>query len=83
MRLVSVATMRELETAAVQAGVSAEEMMQRAGIGAAEAAVAFCELRYAPEHRRRWIVLAGKGNNAGDAYVVAAHLRMISPLPVT
>ena len=82
MKLVSVQTMRRLEDEAVHAGLSGEEMMRRAGLGAAEIAVAFCASRLAPEQRRRWIVLAGKGNNAGDAYVVAAHLRRLSPLPV-
>ncbi len=82
MKLVSVAAMRKLEAGAMRAGVSGEEMMRRAGIGAAELAAEFVGRRFAPEHRRRWAVLAGKGNNAGDAYVVAAHLAKISPLPV-
>ena len=61
---------RALDRSAIdEEGISGEELMERAGRGA---------FRYL---RRRWpevyriFVMCGRGNNAGDGYVVARHAR--------
>jgi NAD(P)H-hydrate epimerase len=83
MKAVTAAVMRELEEAAMAAGRSAEELMERAGVGAARELRDWCEQRLTPAHRQRWVVLAGKGNNGGDAYVVADWLAAHTSQPVT
>ncbi|MCH7822593.1 MAG: NAD(P)H-hydrate dehydratase [Proteobacteria bacterium] len=62
----SVATVREIDRAAIEdAGIPGYTLMTRAG----SAAVSEARGRY-PE-AKRWQVLCGAGNNAGDGYVVA------------
>ncbi len=58
----------EADQAAVAAGRSLDELMEAAGRAVAE--VAWLEFR-----PRRVLVLAGPGNNGGDAYVAAYYLR--------
>src|SRR5215203_2697346 len=67
-RLVSVAEMRALESAAIAAGVSEHELQERAGLGIAEVV--------ATMRRRPGTVeaLVGKGNNGRDAVVAASDL---------
>lgn len=60
--------MKAAEQAAINAGVSVETLMERAGAGAAEAAWRFAGPLPA-------LVLCGPGNNGGDGYVVARRLR--------
>ena len=83
MKLVSVATLRALDQAAIAAGIPADVLMERAGTAAAEWAIDFCRERLHPSQCRGWTVLAGKGNNGGDAYVAARVLAARSKLPVT
>jgi hydroxyethylthiazole kinase-like uncharacterized protein yjeF len=52
------------------AGVAEPELMARAGAAAAEVA-----LKLIPENRKDVLVLAGPGNNGGDARIVAQLLR--------
>jgi hydroxyethylthiazole kinase-like uncharacterized protein yjeF len=59
--------MRAAEQAAIDAGTSVEELMERAGAALAEAAVRFAGPLPA-------LVLCGPGNNGGDGYVAARHL---------
>lgn len=59
---------RRIETAAL-ALTSPPPLMERAGLAAAEVARALLG------ERSRVLVLAGPGNNGGDAFVVARHLR--------
>ncbi|MGB8856356.1 MAG: NAD(P)H-hydrate dehydratase [Burkholderiales bacterium] len=61
------ADIRRIESAAVADGVS--DLMERAGLAAAEFAQTLL-----PEGASKIIVLAGPGNNGGDAFVVARHL---------
>ena len=57
---------REIDRCAIEGhGIAGYELMNRA------AAAAFDEARRSYPGARRWLVLAGPGNNAGDAYVVA------------
>src|SRR5687768_12419136 len=60
--------MRELETR-VLVGLSPPPLMERAGLAAAQIA------RRIVTGGGRVVVLAGPGNNGGDAFVVARHLK--------
>ncbi|MGI6355447.1 MAG: NAD(P)H-hydrate dehydratase [Lentisphaerae bacterium] len=70
MHVISVNEMRRLDAAAIAAGVSGEQLMFNAGAHAAEEILRFVE-RYPLRHRQSFTILAGKGNNGGDAWVVA------------
>jgi hydroxyethylthiazole kinase-like uncharacterized protein yjeF len=59
--------MRAAEAAAIEGGVSVEELMERAGAALADAAYRFAGPIPA-------LVLCGPGNNGGDGYVAARHL---------
>ena len=64
--------MREIDRlSSEEHGISGDQLMERAGRGAAEAI-----LERFPRHVRDGVVLvAGKGNNGGDALVIARRLR--------
>ena len=64
--VVSVAEMRAMEAAAVAGGISEAVLMEEAGAGAAAAVRQFCQGAGVA------LVYAGKGHNAGDAFVLAA-----------
>src|SRR6059058_195476 len=59
--------MRAVEQAAIDAGTTVEELMERAGAALAEAAYRFAGPLPA-------LLLCGSGNNGGDGYVAARHL---------
>ena len=65
MKTVSVKTMRESDAAAIAGGIPSKELMKRAGEGIVRAA----------DWKAPVAVVCGKGNNAGDGYVVADILR--------
>lgn len=71
MLAVSVQEMRRLEGASE---VPLEELMRTAGINAAMEFLDFAQTQLPPRHRRRFAVIAGKGNNGGDALCVAKYL---------
>lgn len=74
MKVVSSAQMREIDELAIESGqVDGKELMLRAGVGVAEEVMLFINTYYS-HHFKRVVVLAGKGNNAGDAYVAASYL---------
>jgi NAD(P)H-hydrate epimerase len=72
MLLVTASEMRGLDRASIEGGhASGETLMERAGAGAAEV----LERRYGPTLGLRVLVLCGTGNNGGDGFVAARHLR--------
>lgn len=71
LQLVTAAQMREMDRRTIEeVGIPGIVLMERAGLAAAEAVR---ELLKA-QGGRRVCVLAGKGNNGGDGFVVARHL---------
>jgi NAD(P)H-hydrate epimerase len=70
MRLVTTAEMRTLERRAMAAGTTEAQLMETAGAAVAAAAAAWL----ANPRGRRVLVLAGRGNNGGDALIAARHL---------
>jgi NAD(P)H-hydrate epimerase len=70
VKAVTAEQMRELDRRAIAAGTSQEELMERAGFAVAKACIPFLKRRDA----RSAILVAGKGNNGGDALVAARHL---------
>ncbi|MEO8602297.1 MAG: NAD(P)H-hydrate dehydratase, partial [bacterium] len=73
MQLVTAAEMRALDAATIAAGTPGHVLMERAGQGAVRVLLeAFPPLR---RKGRRVLVVAGKGNNGGDGFVVARLLR--------
>ena len=66
--IITVARMRAAEAHAIAAGVTVESLMERAGVGVAEAVRRLSA--GAPV-----LVLCGPGNNGGDGYVAARVLR--------
>lgn len=71
MRVVTPKEMARIESLAYEQGYSDEEFMENAGRGVALWVEEF--LHHDPEVPV--ILLCGKGNNAGDAYVAGRHLR--------
>lgn len=70
MKLVTVAQMRALEQAAVDAGSSFDQLMEEAGLAVAQEAW----MLLGSLEGRHIVALAGPGNNGGDALVAARHL---------
>jgi hydroxyethylthiazole kinase-like uncharacterized protein yjeF len=66
--VLTAAEMRAAEERAIAVGVAVEELMERAGLAAAEAIARFAGSLPA-------LVLCGPGNNGGDGYVIARALR--------
>lgn len=71
MKIISVQTMRDLDRWTIDSGVAETDLMARAAQAAFREILEFVEQRWALRHRARFLVLAGRGNNGGDAYVVA------------
>jgi len=70
MKLVTAAEMRQLEQAAVAAGIPEAQLMEEAGLAVAQEAW----MLLGTLDGRRIIVLVGPGNNGGDGLVGARHL---------
>ncbi len=66
--IVTAAQMRTAEETLFRSGVSQDALMERAGQAVAAQAARFAM-------GRPILILAGPGNNGGDAYVAARHLR--------
>ena len=76
-KLVTVAQMRELEQAAVAAGVSEQQLMEEAGIAAAQESW----MAVGAIEERGILVLVGPGNNGGDGLVAARQLVQFGAIP--
>ena len=71
MKIVTGETMQRMDRQAIDHyGVPGLELMERAGRGCADAILE----RFGTGHRRRAVIIAGKGNNGGDGYVIARML---------
>ena len=70
MKLVTAEQMRELEQAAVRAGISEAALMEHAGLAAAQEAW----MAVGAVEGRAMLVLVGPGNNGGDGLVAALQL---------
>ncbi len=75
------AQMRELDAGTIADGIPGKVLMERAGSGATEH-ILDCISCLHPNHTRRFVILAGKGNNGGDAYVVARLLSKKTAIPI-
>lgn len=74
MKTVTVSQMKELDRRTIEeAGITGEILMERAGAGAGRLILEFISTM-PPKHVKRFVLLAGKGNNGGDAYVAARFL---------
>lgn len=71
MKLLTAEQMRELDRRAIEENsVPGVVLMENAGRGAAH----FVNTRYCSLQPKSVLVVAGKGNNGGDGYVIARHL---------
>src|ERR1051325_9615226 len=84
IRVVTSSESAARDTSAIAAGIPSRALMQRAGAGAA----AEIALRFREQLDDGVLVLAGPGNNGGDAWVVAralaaagSRVRVIEPVP--
>jgi NAD(P)H-hydrate epimerase len=68
LRVLTSGEMRTAEIAAVAAGVGYEELMENAGTAAAQSIMTLAAQR---KLERTALMLCGRGNNAGDAFVAA------------
>ncbi len=73
MKAVSTDQIRDLDRRTIESGVPGEHLMERAGFGVARIAARILE-RPPQRGSRTVLLLAGKGNNGGDAFVAARHL---------
>ena len=68
MKIVTAHTMQELDRRAInEYGIPGRDLMEQAGRGCAEHILA----AYGTRRSKRVVILAGKGNNGGDGYVIA------------
>jgi len=78
MRILTAAEMREVDRlTSAREGISAATLMENAGASVAR----FIQARFPDYKQRRIVVLCGKGNNGGDGFVVARHLRVLGADP--
>lgn len=71
MKIVTAHTMQELDRRAIEEyGIPGRDLMEQAGKGCAEHILA----AYGRRQSKRVVILAGRGNNGGDGYVIARYL---------
>ena len=73
MKAITTAQMRALDERTIAAGTPASELMERAGAAVAQRALKMLRAANSPSV----LLLAGKGNNGGDAVVAARHLEAV------
>ena len=71
MIVTTAAEMRRIDALTIESGIPSATLMERAGTGAAEALLA----RFPHVRKTGVVVVAGKGNNGGDGFVVARVLK--------
>src|SRR6266404_2168362 len=71
MIVTTAAEMRRMDALAIESGIASTVLMERAGAGAAAALLA----RFPHARKAGVVVVAGKGNNGGDGFVVARLLK--------
>ena len=76
MKLFTSKEMRAVDRAAMDAGIPSLILMETAGRKVADAVLAHVSSSHASPNPGTILVLCGKGNNGGDGYVVARHLRL-------
>ncbi|NOY74550.1 MAG: bifunctional ADP-dependent NAD(P)H-hydrate dehydratase/NAD(P)H-hydrate epimerase, partial [Kiritimatiellaeota bacterium] len=82
MKTLTVSQMRALDARTIgEGGIPGAVLMENAGRGAGELILEFAA-NLAENHVKRFVLLAGKGNNGGDAYVVAKFLSERTVVPV-
>lgn len=80
MKTVTAETMLDLERKTVDAlEIKMADLMDQAGMGVARIVFQFCQERDAPE--RNVLLIAGRGNNGGDAFVAARYLKEYGAAP--
>lgn len=78
MKILTAAEMREVDRLSTERyGIPSLTLMENAGSGVAQ----FIAERFSNLANRRVAVLCGKGNNGGDGFVVARHLREMGAKP--
>ncbi|MCR4572703.1 MAG: NAD(P)H-hydrate dehydratase [Lentisphaeria bacterium] len=89
MKIITVSEMRRLEAEAMKrhasgeaGGISGAEMMELAGTYAGLRLMQWID-KWPDRHRLSITILAGKGNNGGDAWVAASFLHDSCKIPVT
>ena len=71
MKIVTAHTMQELDRRAIEEyGIPGRDLMEQAGRGCADHILA----AYGTRNLKKAVILAGKGNNGGDGYVIARYL---------
>ncbi|MGA2510240.1 MAG: NAD(P)H-hydrate dehydratase [Candidatus Acidiferrales bacterium] len=79
MKILTAAEMRDVDRLTTERyGVPSLTLMENAGKSVAD----FIASRFPDFKRRPILVLCGKGNNGGDGFVVARHLRKLGAKPV-
>ena len=78
MKILTAAEMKEVDRLSTErAGIPSLTLMENAGQSVAQ----FIHEKYPDLARRRILVLCGKGNNGGDGFVVARHLKEMGAEP--
>ncbi len=75
MRAVSAAQMRKIERRAMDAGISAEMLMDAAGAAVAKVISFYVRPRQMCSTAAEILLIAGHGNNGGDVFAAACHLQ--------
>jgi ADP-dependent NAD(P)H-hydrate dehydratase / NAD(P)H-hydrate epimerase len=74
VKVISVSQMRELDIKTIEeTQISGSVLMEKAGVGAGEKILDYLE-HIDFSHIKRFVLLAGRGNNGGDVYVTAKFL---------
>lgn len=82
MKIISVQEMKDLDRQTIASGTPGTLLMERAGVGVCEAVLDLTQ-RLHQRFCRQITVVAGKGNNGGDAFVTAGLLARKTEFPIS